>query len=476
MPGKTPLRMAGIFLLFFACSSPVCWCGPEATEHTLTVTPQSAARIGRENSKALVLLRLELTLTRQKYAADTRSLFPHLSVSFSKGDTVIRHAPDSKTKRLAVTVTQPLSTGGSRIGEGKIRRLYLALEEQKVLALEENIGDTAWILVHRIIIAKEKARLKQKSLDLAREKLELAAAEHELGLITEMELVDAQIAVHNIQIDLNETEQIQSELDFTLKKTLNLPPEAEIILKGRIDADLTPEKLPYTVEELRQFVLTNSRPLKEKEFEMYTREEALRRLMWSRVIPKVSLDLSFFLEGGRFPLRDAGFSIKISIGFNNPLFPAEASFSASGRGKSRRSRSASAAGPPASDIFPLWDIKTARLALYKERVALEKVRMDAVFELEQTFQRYLNLLDRIEVKRQAVALMRRKQEILAEKLALGEIRRTELISARIECAEAETLLLEEILEMIETGRSIEKTAGLQPGAFISSGGEGWYKK
>lgn len=475
MPGKTSVRMAVIFLLF-ACSSSDCWCGPETAEHALTVTPQSAARMGRENSKNLVLLRLELKLTRQKYAADTRSLFPHLSVSFSNGDTVIRHAPDSRTKRLAVTVTQPVSAGGSRIGEGKIRRLYLALEEQKVLALEENIEDTAWILVHRIIIAEEKARLKQKSLDLAREKLELAEAKHELGLITEMEFVDTQIAVHNMQIDLNETEQILSELDFTLKKTLSLPREAEINARGRIDPDQTPENLPYTVEELRQFALENSRNLKEKEFEVYTREESLRRVRWSRVIPKLSLDLSFFLEGTRFPLRDAGFSIKISVGFNNPLFPAEASLSASGRGKNQRSRSASAAGPPASDIFPMGDIKTARLALYKERVALEKERMDAVFELEQTFQRYLNCIDRIEVKRQAVALMRKKQEILAEKLALGEIKKTELLSARIEYAEAETVLLEQILELIETGRSIEKTAGLQPGAFISSDGEGWYKK
>lgn len=459
-------------LLFFVSGAARGWCQAAGAQSFDNFTPETAALLAKENSKELLIKRIQLRITKKEYAAGLRGQFPSLSLSFSADDSVTRRAPDSRIKRLAVTLSQPVLSGGERIGEKKMKEIFLELERQKILAVEENIEDTAWMLAHRTIIAREKARLQREALGLAEEKLRIVQMEHELGLITELELLDTQIEAHNMRIGMRETELVLSELEFSLKKICGLPPDGVIDPRGTVEISYKPRGIPFTTEELKELTLKSSPALKEMEFQTRTKEEALRRMRRSRAVPNVNIDLSLFLEGDRFPLREAGFSVKFSIDFNNPFFPIRTALSASQKGSGRVSRGASAAGPIAAEIMPFMDLESARLALYKERLGLAKKQRDTAFELEQTCKRYLNLRARIEGEQKTAALMRQKQEILEEKLALGEIRQADLLSAGIERAEKEMLLLERILELIETGRAIEKTAGLVPGTIVHAGSEG----
>jgi outer membrane protein TolC len=444
--------------------------------HVYTLTSEEAMDLAEKNSRKLELEHLAYAAEVRTYKLSLRRFFPSLGFTVSSDDSVVKGNPDSRMKRVALSLTQPITNRGLRLLERKRIKYELRLKHHSLTRLRDELADTVWNLYHRIIITRRKLRLQQETLSLAQQQLEVSRSEQKSGFITELELIETELRASELAITIEETRAALEKDLLTLKHTLGIPEASVLILEDDIETSYQGVAIGPDFRFFFDLACKRNLSLITSRFSVKQRARELENATL-RGLPHIELEGTVFIEGESFPLHRAGCTVTVSFSFPTPLVPIDFSMSGGRRGPREVTRGIGGSGRVADDIDWYLDEKKQRLALWQEKLKLEDLEASIKYKIRAALQQYERKQQQLQLARAGLRLYRRRFAVVREKLELGEINRLTYVEAGIQLADAHITLLEGLLELIETERKLEKLIGLSPGELhlfhqSPKGGEG----
>lgn len=415
-----------------------------------------------QNSSDLEIAELNLLAATRIYKLGLREWLPALNISFGNDDSVIIGNPDTRTKRLAFTITQPVYNGGRSAAARKLQAYELNLQGRGLSRGKEDLADNVRTLYFHTLVSEEQARLRRETLTLIEEQFIISKTEAEMGMITNLDLIETELELKNYKIAQMETELAIKKLYFQIKQVLSLPPDTEVHLGGEIGSLYSRTGYVLDPESLTMFAKERNDSVQDFEFQLEQLQQQIRVQRFD-FIPAIDVSGSFFIQGDSFPLQEPGFSIKVNFSIPNPLFPFKATVSAGSRTRNQTDRGYSAQTPVAADVSYAANRKTRMLELRAKQIEYAAFIDTLGFEMHMAVETYNAKLEKSRIERESLDLYKHRLTILKEQLRLGQLRRLEYLEARIELADRETAVLQHILDLIQSERDIEKLAGMKPG-------------
>jgi outer membrane protein TolC len=460
------------FMIVLLAGPPLAFLRAEGPER---ITPERASVMAQENSRELEIGKLQHEAAIRAYQLSLRQFFPSISLSLTGSDAVTIGKPDTRVKRFSINITQPVVSGGKCAATRSSTRYRLELNRRTLEHREHKLADSVWALFHRILLLQQTLALRKRSLDLARAEQKVMAASHQLGEITDLDLIETELTVNQLELEKAETEAGLEKALFSMKKLLGLDPATELILEGSLDPGYGGIKIKNKPDFYYHLALENNYGIATKRTAVQEKREAYRisKRSW---LPSIDIEGSFFIQGEEYPLQEPGFTITVSLSAPTPLMPVSTRISGGSEGTGEVNRGFGIDATVAESITWYPDMKKNALAAAEARLELEQAQADLEFQIGEAIAEYRRKKERADIAGRQLALQRRRMAVLNEKLKLGEIRRPDFIQGSIETAESEIGLLEIVLGLIEGERKIEKLAGLPPGELGAIETEGGAEK
>ncbi|MEW5814663.1 MAG: TolC family protein [Spirochaetota bacterium] len=463
--GKQAIVLCCLTMGFFTLSAEDS-SNPSFGSDLLKLTLEEAKVLALGNSEELKIIALNLRAASKGYQLDIRNMLPRLEAGFNTSDTVILRSFDTRIKSASASLTQTLFNGGRTIMERKLAGVNLMLQNQEYDKKKEEILDTIFSLFNQILIFKEKMRLQNETYAIAQNQLVISEKEMKLGSIREIDLIETELETRSLAMEIQATRLKLDELLFEFKNALGIEPATAVNPEGRINADYTGLEISTDMEQYFGTALDRNLELKRSRFEIRKNTEKLT-IAASSMLPKIEAVVTVTLSGAAYPLQAIGVSVKLNFSFPFKSFPASGSFSAGERGEKEVSRGADFKVGILEDIrFPL-DRKTALMNLEASRIKEKELKETLKFQIEKGVNSYRQKRELLELRNEFLALRKRKIEILEKQLDLGEIKRIDLLKAKTELLKERLSLLEDILEMVELERNLERLTGIEPGGFAA---------
>jgi len=452
---KLPLVWIALFLSALPAAGGSC-------EELYTLDESKMISLAVQNSTELEIAELNLLAATRIYKLGVREWIPELNISFGNDDSVIIGNPDTRTKRLAFTITQPVYNGGRSAAARKLQAYELNLQGRGLARGKEDLADNVRSLYFNTLVSEEQARLRRETLTLIEEQFIISKTEAEMGMITSLDLIETELELKNYKIALMETELAIKKHYFQIKQALSLPPDAEVHLQGEIGSLYSRKGYVLDPESLTAFAKERNDSVQDFEFQLEQLQHQIRVRRFD-FIPAIDVSGSFFIQGDSFPLQEPGFSIKINFSIPNPLFPVKATISAGSRTRNQTDRGYSAQTPVADDVSCAATRKTRILELRAKQIEYAALLDTLGFEMYMAVEAYNAKQEKSRIERESLDLLKHRLTILEEQLHLGQVRRLEYLEARIELADREIAVLQHILGLIQSERGIEKLAGMKSG-------------
>ena len=422
-------------------------------------------------SKDLEIGRINLAASAAGQKALIRQYLPQVSISLSADNTLVTGGPDSRIKRLALTLSQPLYDGGRADFGRKLAVLSLQIMEKQLSRTAEELADTVRSLFLRIQAEQETCRIRLKGLALAEEQLAITRLEHDLDLGTELNLLAAEIETGSRRISAAETEISIGELLFSLKQALSLRADADVELTGSFDTAYEGKVLTVSPEELARLAKGRSLDAAVRDLDIRKAGEELT-LSRRSLIPSLNIEASAFVQGNAFPLQEAGFSVRFILGIPEPLLPAETTLSAGLRGRGQMTAGGALALPLFPEVTGPVNLKASLQALKAKQTAAEMAAESLEFSIYKTIKLYEARKRQCSLSRAALDLSLKKIQVLQEQIRIGERSSLPLLQAKLDLSEQELVLVEQVKGLKDLERELEILAGLPAGgltAFTEAG-------
>jgi outer membrane protein TolC len=310
------------YLLLFLCS--LFFCSGEEQD-ILVLDIEKAKELAIISSEELQYLKLKMLGSWQGYRLGLRQFFPSVDLSFNQSDTVVYYDADTRNKQFSLSFTQLLCDGGRTLLQRRLARLDLYYGEYEYQKKEEEILDSVWELFYKILIGFEKMRLQEELYNVSLEQLEISRVERELGSITEIDLVETEIALKDLEIQMMQTEIEMDSLLYDFKRLLNLGAYDEIELAGSIDSNYSGMDLIQDSEYWFSLMKMENEEIKKMEYELQKKVEQIKMANRS-FFPKIEAELSLFILDETFPLQNRGYNLSFSFSFPLKSFPISSSF------------------------------------------------------------------------------------------------------------------------------------------------------
>ena len=160
---------------------------------------EEAIELALDNSADLELDMLAGRLTQTQLFVDARRLFPSLSIDYSASDTVAYLEPDSHTRRLGLSIRQPIS--GAPLDAYQDRRAELGITRLQARQRRQELAGRVIILYVAAIQARMQSAIMGETLTAGQQQLEIMQLELNSGNITRNDFLDQQLAIKNIELD-----------------------------------------------------------------------------------------------------------------------------------------------------------------------------------------------------------------------------------------------------------------------------------
>ncbi len=169
------------------------------------------------------------------FALGLREYFPSLSIGYDENDTVTMGAPDTWSKTISLSATQPLFRGGTKPWERKIARLDLSMAredlQQKYRSLESGLRQQ----FSSLLVAQQKRLILLRTIELANQNIQILQTQVRVGEALELDLAQAEIDVLSLEITLSQTESALADSRYQVKRVLSLDPSEPLELVGSVD-------------------------------------------------------------------------------------------------------------------------------------------------------------------------------------------------------------------------------------------------
>ncbi|HUI71229.1 MAG TPA: TolC family protein [Spirochaetia bacterium] len=431
-------------------------------------TEDQAVERGEATSRDLAYESAILSARELSFGLGIREYFPHFSLGYDENSTVTLGAPDTRGKSLSLTVTQPLLRGGTRGYERGLARLDLALArddlEQKYRALECDLRR----MFESIIVAEMKRNILVRTIDVARQNIEILQTQVRLGVALELDHAQAQLERVSLEIALSETESAVEDLRYQMKKLLSLEPSASLELLGGLNQGYGGLDLSGMEETLFSMAAGYSPDLK-RQGVVVQKASVQVKVATFPFVPDIDLEVCAAFTGEEFPLRNPLYSGKLMFSFAIPESPTTYTGGATMSPGRDRGGSMAIKTSPFENISAWVDRKTAILSLDAERRKKEEALQDLRFQVNRLMAAYSQAKRSIELAQRKLDVQRRKEAILRRQMDLGISTRIEYLQSAIETASAEIALNDSFLQLLERERDWESLLGLRPGGLEAIG-------
>ncbi|WP_028975359.1 TolC family protein [Spirochaeta cellobiosiphila] len=435
----------------------------------LEVTLDESEAMALNNSQELKNQQSSMEISHFSYQLGIRNFFPQFSFTYSNSRQTRYNSTDSDSIQLGVNIDQPIFDGGRTLIQRELTGIQLNLQSANLEKQRDSIRNSVWQLYHQVYITRQKLDLQRELYKISEEQLDITQKKYDIGSITEIDLVESKIEVQSLEIDIVATENQYHSLLSQLNSLLGLPVETELVLFSSIDTEYTGISLSIDDKDYYyNIALSRNLDIKSARVET-TQAKAQYDIATRSLIPTISLEGGVNFSGEQFPLQTPSYNAKLNIQFPFKAVPVTTSVAFSSTPKVEYSSSNSYSVTPLSDMSFLVDKKSAAIQLTSSMQKEQDTQNNLIFNIEEQLKDLKQKRSSIILNRKALSLQKQKQDILAVKYKLGEVKELDLLKSNIDYYNQEIAIWQSILELILSERAFEQLLGLGLGELSNLG-------
>ena len=205
-----------------------------APAEELVLDIETAVTTALENNLDLQVQRLELAGLERRRRTAWNTLLPSADARVSTSRGLL--GPNAGDWELSLGLQAGVTLAGSIASE--IRGALLDYQrglidlEKTGRQLERDVR----IAYYGLLLARRKIELVERNIETSAQRYELARAGYESGRTSELEMLNALVALENLKPKLDKERLSYEKALLGFKQDLNLDPAEEVVLTGSIDA------------------------------------------------------------------------------------------------------------------------------------------------------------------------------------------------------------------------------------------------
>ncbi|RPJ06725.1 MAG: hypothetical protein EHM28_09535, partial [Spirochaetaceae bacterium] len=280
------------------------------------------------------------------------------------------------------------------------------------------------------------------------------------------------------EIEIQKTKMEGDVLVYEFRRMTGISDDTPFTLSYTLDAaykglDIIPETQHWLL-----IALDLNSDIQKYQFEVAKSREELK-IAEQTYLPSVEASLTLSVSGDSFPLQEPGVSFKLRFSFPFNESPVDMDMSSGITGLQTRTSGGSVQTNILPDLSYLSDKKLALLKLQTMTIQSDSMIESLRFNIEQFIKQYGFARAQLELQKEALVLLERKQRVYQSQLGIGEIKRIDYLKAQTEYYEEEIAIREQILALMEMEREFEQVLGFEPGglaAYVKSQNAGTDKE
>lgn len=390
-----------------------------------TLQLSEAVQLGLENNFDIRIVRNSVEIAENNYSYRNAGFLPTLSAdgaltkeiqdtqqSFLDGRR--QNADDAASTNIGASATLDWT-----IFDGT--RMFIEYEQLSVLRKAEAANAEVTIentiaqisnAFYNIILEKAQMDVFEESLELSEERVEIAKTKYEVGRVSKLEYLAAQVDYNEDKSALIRQREALYTAKVNLNNLINLPPDTDFEVPGQIDPNLELEK-----EALRNSVLESNPNLLlawHTQNLAYLEMKALK----TDYYPNVALNAGYSYN-----------SLEAEAGFvflrrsNGPFYGLTGTWTIFDRFNRRR------------------EVQNARVQVETTELEIERIKQSLMADLERFHINYLNSINLFQLEQENLDIARENAKIALERYRLGNSNALELREAQNNAVQAESRLI-----------------------------------
>ncbi len=436
------------------------------TVSAVTVDLDTAGRLALERSTALRSLNGQYASAALTLKLGIRDWLPQVSLGYMDSSNVVIGGPDSANIQWTMTLSQPIFDGGRSMRNRKLQEADLALSARGIKDKEREILESVDSAYHTILMLRRKIAIQREVLSVTDQELEIARTLRLQGALRQIDLIESELERNSLAISIESSESDLEKAIFDFRQLIGMSSDAPVELVDDFDAEYAGLDLPQDDTFFQRLLEEGNLEMRQRQSE---RRKKLSALIEARewYLPNVSFEGTLSISGERYPLQSASLSGKLIFEIPTPTSPVSFSLSASESFERQRSSGSSIGLDPLSEYSGVIGsiIAQKEYALLLE--SIEAMDEALAFELRRSVMTYERDRRSLALLRQDLELKRKKSEILKKQVDIGDVTRLEYIKALIEASESESSILEAVLGLRKSERTLERILGIPSGALAA---------
>ncbi|MDA3958002.1 TolC family protein [Oceanispirochaeta sp.] len=444
-----------------------------------SVTLDQSVQMAMEQNSRIIAENLDRQDAWRRLRLQLRLFLPSLQLGFSKTDSVTQGAPDSRVRKLSLSMNQLLFNGGRDLAAYRSSERNLQLRDLKAQDLIDSIAHEVTLQYVDVLKNSQILEIQRRSYENLLEQIRIAALEVELGVLRETDYLEIRISAVEYSLNIRDTEELLLKSRYALASLMSLPLEQLPPLMGHLNQDYRGDYATESgdLQNLIPDMKNKAQEYNKDLMSLYLQEAHARRvLLDSRIswIPKIEGTADYSVSAMDFPLDEPSFSLGIIFTFQTPLLPGSVSLQAGKSNPLEHNASAHSEVNIAENLEGLIDPITARSSLYKTQLQREELRRSIAFQVGSLSQSIQLNLQRLEINRDKISLESEKLIIEEARMKIGELTRLDYVKSEIRLSNHQTELIENIVALYSLEKELEKICGItsnrQGGSLI------WYSE
>ncbi len=418
-----------------------------------------ALKRAKENSLELSSALFQLRIDEARYRLAWRLYLPAVSLTYAQNDSVTYYGPDSRSRRIGVSLEQAVYDRGKRSQDIRSKESSLRLQQKLFAVQEETLLLKVVTLYQEVLAYRLRKEIMESTLSIAREQARIGQEELRLGEITEADYLSILAQVKDLELEQSSLRREESRVLFEFKKLIGRKEGEEIVLIGRIDPEyrgfVDREKEPFFLSEARK----NSTELEQQRIELSSLRDTLRREE-TAYIPEVSARMELSMGGTEFPLTEPGFTIGVTFGWSTPIIPLSIGLSGGKEGLDQRSRGLNGQAGIAENLENILSAEIVRTDLNRAQKGYETYLRDLEFQVRESLSAISESAAALQILKDKENILDRKQKILSLKVQMGEITRLTYVEGEIDLAKNRMEVLAAVTELFQRETSLLTLCGM----------------
>jgi outer membrane protein TolC len=426
------------------------------------LTLDQAMALSVASSPDLRSLVIQQSTALDGYRWGFREYLPKLGLNSSQNEAVTLNSPDTRSLQMGVTVTQLVFDAGRLGRQRDLARLQLSAGSQDYREQEEQITDSVRTLFNQILVLKKKLAIQAQVVEVADRQLEISRKELDLGSAREVDVLDTEAQASSLKVDRKQSERSLREAFAQLANLLGIETKG-LDIAGDFDEGYQGLDVPEENDRWLAEVLDTSKDIAQQRLDLRQQYfSLLNQNLW--YLPNISVELTMSLTGTQYPLQTPAYNASVTFSFPGDTFPFTQKLDL---GSTTGQTSSGLSGK--LGIFDstqgLVGAGAAKAQYEVSQLKSQILRSTVKFNFEKAIGDYKLLIEKLALQRNTVAIEEKKNAILAKQVELGEAKRVDYLQGETQLANDRIALIESVLQIKETERSLERMLHRAPGTL-----------